>query len=190
MYIWMTLLFCALQLEILGRSLFWDNICRRVEFDPYFEGSSPDTVAQHVSLATSSHGLQTEVQSRSTPSTSHHLDLLSGIFEPEVKQTEFKNTNPFLTDDDYANLATNDMLSWDPFTPPTSESMITHRLEEELLGQETQTRSLRTAAANVEAISAPAAADYIEIVKSIMNSVCYFEHLFYFRSVWQIAKRV
>jgi hypothetical protein len=159
------------EVEILGRSLFWDNICRRVEFDPYFEGSSPETVAQHISLATSSHGLQTGVHTQSTPSTSHHLDLLSGMFEPEVKQvTEFKNTNPFLTDDDYANIATNDMLSWDPFTPPTSESMITHRLEEEFLGQKTQMKSLRPAAADIEAMSAPAAADYIEIVKSIMNA--------------------
>lgn len=180
-----------LQVEILGRSLFWDNICRRVEFDPYFEGSSPDTVSQHISLATSSHGHQTGVHTQSTPSTSHHLDLLSGMFEPEVKQvTEFKNTNPFLTDEDYANIAANDMLSWDPFTPSTSESMITHRLEEEFLGQEIQMKSLRPEAADVEAMSAPAAPDYIEIVKSIMNSVCYFEHVIFLGSVWQIAERV
>lgn len=168
--------FFDVQLEVLGRSLFWDNICRRIEYDPHVENSPPDTVAQHINLATSSHGLQTATSSQNLPaSTSQHFDLLSGWLEPEVPQTGSKNTNPFLTDDDLVDTATNPFLSWDPFTP-TSEIMDTHGLEEEWQGHQTQTTNPQTGG-----MSVTAAEDYIEVVKSFFksDSVCYFEHLFF-----------
>lgn len=168
-----------MQLEVLGRSLFWDNICKRIEYDPHVEDSPHDTVAHHINTATSSHGLQTAASSqnitRLPASTSQNFDLLSGWLEPEVVQTGSENTNPFLNDEYLVDTATNPFLSWDPFTPSTSESTIIHGLEDEWQGQLNQEISSQT-----EGISATAAADYIETVESFFksDSVCYFKHLF------------
>jgi hypothetical protein len=176
----LTSLFFDLQLEVLGRSLFWDNICKRIEYDSHIQDSPPASVVQHINPATSAHSQQTVPSSQNTPATtSQSFDLLSGWEEPEVVQTSSKNTNPFLNDGDLVDTATNPFLSWDPFAPPTSETT-THGLEGEWHNQQIQITNPQT-----KAISPTAAADYIEIVKSFLKSdpvrclhYCLFGHMF------------
>lgn len=153
------------ELEVLGRSLFWDNICKRIEYDSHIQDSPPASVVQHINPATSAHSQQTVPSSQNTPATtSQSFDLLSGWEEPEVVQTSSKNTNPFLNDGDLVDTATNPFLSWDPFAPPTSETT-THGLEGEWHNQHIQITNPQT-----KAISPTAAADYVEIVKSFLKS--------------------
>lgn len=158
-----------MQLEVLGRSLFWDNICKRIEYDAHIRDSPPSSVVQAINLATSSHHQQIVPSSQNPPpSTSQNFDLLSGWEDPVAVQTGSKNTNPFLNDDDSVDVATNPFLSWDPFATPPSETS-THGLEGEWQNQQSQITNPQTMATPVTA-----AADYIEIVKSVVksDSVC------------------
>ena len=166
----LTSLFFDLQLEVLGRSLFWDNICKRIEYDPHID-PSPTSVIQNISLTTSSSNQQPVPSSQTAPAASQSFDLLSGWDEPKVVQTGSTNTNPFLNDDDF-DTATNPFLSWDPFAPSTSETT-THGSDGEWQFQKSQMTNPQT-----KAISATAAADYIEIVKRVFksDSVCYFNY--------------
>lgn len=182
----MSLMFFGLQLEVLGRSLFWDNIRKKIEFEPKSD-SLTDTVVQHLNLATSSHGQQM-VASQTTPATtSQSFDLLSGWEEPEVLPTASKHSNPFLDDDDLVQTATNPFLSWDPFAPSTSESTIN------ALDGESHNENSQINVPQSKAKYDSAAAEYIEIVKSFFKSdpVCHSETSFldirYFHfSVWTI----
>ncbi|XP_024361756.1 probable phosphoinositide phosphatase SAC9 [Physcomitrium patens] len=151
------------ELEVLGRSLFWDNIRKKIEFEPKSD-SLPDTVVQHLNLATSSHGQQM-VASQTTPATtSQSFDLLSGWEEPEVLPTASKHSNPFLDDDDLVQTATNPFLSWDPFAPSTSESTIN------ALDGESHNENSQINVPQSKAKYDSAAAEYIEIVKSFFKS--------------------
>jgi len=154
-----------LQLEVLGRSLLWDNICKRIEYDPHTEESPADSLVQHVNLAISSHGHHTSVSPQSTSNTtSQNFDLLSGWPEPEILQTSSQNTNPFLNDVDLVHTATNPFLSWDPFVPSTSDTT-TNGQEGEWHSEKSQIKNAQT-----NAKSTTAAEDYIKVVESFFES--------------------
>lgn len=163
--IYMILLVFNLQLEVLGRSLLWDNICKRIEYDPHIKDSPVDSVVQDINLPTSSHGRQTSASPQNTSvTTSQNFDLLSGWPEPEVLQTSSQNTNPFHNDVDLVHTATNPFISWDPFAPSTSDTT-TNGLEGEWQSGKSPIRHPQT-----KAKSATAAEDYIEIVNSFVKS--------------------
>lgn len=159
----MTLLF--LQVEILGRSLFWDSASKNYDLGLH-NGSMTQSHFQLSELLATSLDQQSTGSFQSIPgSTSQGFDLLSDHWAGPGDQETIPATNPFLNDD-LVQTATNPFLSWEPFAPTPTNNTLTSKLES---SQHQEVRISQPKANPMTAVS-----EYLEIVNnaSKANPVC------------------
>lgn len=118
----------VVQVEILGRSLFWDSACKSYDLGLQ-NGTTAQSDFQLSDLLAKSLDQQSTGSLQSIPaSTSQGFDLLSDHWAGPGDQETIPATNPFLNDD-LVQTATNPFLSWEPFAPTPTNDTLTTKLE-------------------------------------------------------------